>query len=119
MHAEEVFIPQSVTEAVASCEGKIVAVGTTSLRALESAAVGCRSIRSGSFSTELFVTPGYQFNVVDALVTNFHMPRSTLMVLVSSFAGRDHIMRAYTEAVERHYRFLSFGDAMYIAGHKR
>lgn len=114
MHAEEVSVPQETAQSIARATGRIVAVGTTSLRALESAAVGRRKIQPGRFKTSLYVTPGYEFQVVDSLVTNFHMPRSTLLVLVAAFAGRDAILAAYHEALRRGYRFLSFGDAMLI-----
>lgn len=107
-------------------EGKrIIAVGTTSARVLEAVAINSREsgvgspkrkylIDVGEGETDLFIYPGYEFKVVDALITNFHLPRSTLLLLVSAFAGRDLIMRAYQEAIERRYRFFSFGDAMLI-----
>ena len=91
----------------------MIAVGTTSVRALESAfdpQEGCAVPVEGS--TSLFILPGYRFRLVDALVTNFHVPRSTLIMMVSAFAGRELVMKAYAEAIERRYRFLSFGDAM-------
>jgi S-adenosylmethionine:tRNA ribosyltransferase-isomerase len=88
-------------------------VGTTSLRALESAARD-GVLRAGSGETDLFITPGYQFNVVDRLVTNFHLPRSTLLMLVCAFGGMDLLLRAYAHAVAARYRFFSYGDAMLI-----
>ena len=92
-----------------------MAVGTTVVRTLESAArAGDGSIRAGAASTELFITPGFRFRVVDALVTNFHLPRSTLLMLVSAFAGRERVLAAYEEAVTRGYRFYSYGDAMFL-----
>jgi S-adenosylmethionine:tRNA ribosyltransferase-isomerase len=107
--------------------GRIVAVGTTSVRALETAALirnpeppvapqacGWSTVTALEGPTDLYITPGHRFRVVDALITNFHLPRSTLLVLVSAFAGRDTIRRAYAEAIERDYRFYSFGDAMLI-----
>ena len=97
--------------------GRIVAVGTTSVRTLESAANRAEpGERVGAFSgpTALFILPGYTFRAVDMLVTNFHLPRSTLLMLVSAFAGREHILAAYQTAVEMNYRFFSFGDAMLI-----
>jgi len=96
--------------------GRIVAVGTTSARTLETAAArfGPGKIEACSGWTDIFIYPGYTFLLVDALLTNFHLPRSTLVMLVSAFAGRDNIMRAYREAIERKYRFFSFGDAMFI-----
>lgn len=114
MHAEHVTIPDETASAIANASGRVIGVGTTVLRALESAAVGTREVNAGSFSTSLFITPGYQFKVVDSLVTNFHMPKSTLLVLVSAFAGREHILNAYAQAQSAAYRFLSFGDAMFI-----
>ncbi|HON88869.1 MAG TPA: S-adenosylmethionine:tRNA ribosyltransferase-isomerase, partial [Spirochaetales bacterium] len=95
-------------------QGKpIVAVGTTSLRALESAWDG-EKLQAGTNTTRIFIYPGYQFNVVDALFTNFHTPESTLLMLVSAFAGREVILKAYQEAIEQKYRFFSYGDAMLI-----
>lgn len=94
--------------------GRIIAVGTTSCRTLESASTPDGVLHVGDGWTEIFIYPGYQFHVVDALITNFHLPKSTLMMLVSALAGRDHIMNAYAEAVKDRYRFFSFGDAMFI-----
>ena len=94
--------------------GRIIAVGTTSCRTLESASTPDGVLHAGDGWTEIFIYPGYQFHVVDALITDFHLPKSTLMMLVSALAGRDHIMNAYAEAVKDRYRFFSFGDAMFI-----
>ncbi len=94
--------------------GRIVAVGTTSARTLESAADSDGLLHARTGATRLFITPGYRFKVVDVQLTNFHMPRSTLLLLISAFAGREHILHAYAEAVRERYRFLSFGDAMLI-----
>lgn len=94
--------------------GKIVAVGTTSLRTLESAAGEDGILRAGSGWTDIFIYPGYRFKLIDRLITNFHLPESTLVMLVSALAGKDNIMAAYEEAVKERYRFFSFGDAMYI-----
>lgn len=94
--------------------GRIVAVGTTTLRALESAAVSGQLV-AGSRDTDIFITPGFAFRVVDVLVTNFHLPKSTLMMLVSAFAGHEHIMALYRHAIEQRYRFFSYGDAMLLA----
>lgn len=116
MHAEYYTIPDHTARAVAraKAEGRrVVAAGTTVVRALESAS-GKDTVRAGSGETALFIKPGFQFQIVDALLTNFHLPRSTLLVLVCAFAGREPIFRAYREAVERRYRFFSFGDAMFI-----
>ena len=94
--------------------GRVVAVGTTTTRALESRAVRPGWISPGEGWTNLFIYPGYEFRVVDALITNFHMPKSSLLLLVAAFVGRERLMAAYEEAIENHYRFLSFGDAMLI-----
>ena len=114
MHAERVSVSAEAAEAVNSAKGRVIAVGTTSARTLESAAVGHRRIQPMDGETSLYVTPGYRFQIVDALVTNFHMPRSTLLLLVSALAGTEQIRRAYQEALDGGYRFLSFGDAMLI-----
>ena len=94
--------------------GRIICVGTTSCRTIESSADAQGIVRAGSGDTTIFIYPGYNFKVMDALITNFHLPESTLMMLVSALAGRDHILAAYLEAVEERYRFFSFGDAMLI-----
>ncbi len=114
MHAERVSVSEEAAEIVNNAQGRIVAVGTTSARTLESAAIGPRRIQAMDGETSLYVTPGYAFQVADALVTNFHMPRSTLLLLVSALAGNESIRRAYAEALGENYRFLSFGDAMLI-----
>jgi S-adenosylmethionine:tRNA ribosyltransferase-isomerase len=114
MHAERVSVSEEAAEIVNSAAGRIFAVGTTSARTLESAAIGPRRVQPVDRETSLYVTPGYAFQVVDALVTNFHMPRSTLLLLVSALAGTEAIRRAYAEALQENYRFLSFGDAMLI-----
>lgn len=94
--------------------GRIICVGTTSCRTLESAADENGVLHAGSGWTEIFIYPGYRFKILDALITNFHLPESTLLMLVSALAGRDHVMAAYEEAVKEKYRFFSFGDAMFI-----
>ncbi|MBQ1931707.1 MAG: tRNA preQ1(34) S-adenosylmethionine ribosyltransferase-isomerase QueA, partial [Lachnospiraceae bacterium] len=94
--------------------GRIIAVGTTSSRTLESATDENGILQAGSGNTEIFIYPGYRFKMVDALITNFHLPQSTLIMLVSALAGRDHVMAAYEEAVQERYRFFSFGDACFI-----
>ena len=114
MHAERVRVSEEAAEIVNAASGRIIAVGTTSARTLESTAVGPRRIAATEGETSLYVTPGYRFQVVDALVTNFHMPRSTLLLLVSALAGTEFIRRAYQAALDENYRFLSFGDAMLI-----
>jgi S-adenosylmethionine:tRNA ribosyltransferase-isomerase len=117
MHEERYEVPSSTAEAIAETRargGRVVAVGTTSLRALESCAAG-GSVRAGEGTTNLFVFPGFRFNVVDALLTNFHLPQSTLLLLVCAFGGTDRVLAAYREAVERRYRFYSYGDAMLVS----
>jgi len=116
MHAETIEVSAQTVAAVVATRargGRVVAVGTTSVRALESAA------RSGELTpfqgdTDIFITPGYQFQVVDALLTNFHLSESTLLMLVCAFAGYDEVMAAYRHAVEQQYRFFSYGDAMFL-----
>jgi S-adenosylmethionine:tRNA ribosyltransferase-isomerase len=114
MHGEWYTISPEAAAVINATRGRIVAVGTTCVRTLESAAVGRRQVRPGSAETRLYITPGYAFQVVEALITNFHMPRTTMLVLVSAFAGREFVLQAYQEAVREKYRFLSFGDAMLI-----
>lgn len=94
--------------------GRVICIGTTSCRTVESAADEDGLVQAGSGETSIFIYPGYSFKVLDALITNFHLPESTLMMLVSALAGRDHVMTAYEEAVKERYRFFSFGDAMFI-----
>lgn len=116
MHHEWLEVSQDVVDAVASCKargGRVVAVGTTSVRSLESAARD-GVLKPFSGDTDIFIFPGRPFHVVDALVTNFHLPESTLLMLVSAFAGYPETMAAYAAAVERGYRFFSYGDAMFI-----
>ena len=116
MHREDYSVPEETAAAVnrAKAEGRpVLAVGTTSVRTLESAWLD-GSLRAGSGSTRIFLYPGRSFRVVDALFTNFHTPESTLLMLVSAFAGRDLILKAYEEAVRLRYRFFSYGDAMLI-----
>jgi S-adenosylmethionine:tRNA ribosyltransferase-isomerase len=116
MHTEWFEVPQATVEAIAQARargGRVVAVGTTTLRALESAARS-GTLPAGHGDTALFITPGFTFQVVDRLITNFHLPRSTLMMLVSAFAGHAHIMALYRHAIESRYRFFSYGDAMLL-----
>jgi S-adenosylmethionine:tRNA ribosyltransferase-isomerase len=118
MHAERYTVPQALLDAVRRTrerQGRVVAVGTTVARSLESAAAE-GELRAGGGDTRLFIRPGYAFRVVDALVTNFHLPESTLLMLVSAFAGRERILAAYAHAVQAGYRFFSYGDAMLIEG---
>ena len=93
---------------------RVICVGTTSCRTIESAADENGMLRESSGWTEIFIYPGYQFKVLDCLITNFHLPESTLLMLVSALAGREHVLAAYEEAVKEGYRFFSFGDAMFI-----
>ncbi len=134
MHEEWYSVPEETARAIRQCTGRVVAVGTTTVRCLESAAAigasgqsgpgeqACaplpgsrtRSLQAGSGRTRLYITPGYRFQAVDALLTNFHMPRSSLLILISAFAGLETVRAAYREALEHDYRFLSFGDAMFL-----
>ncbi len=121
MHCEQFDIPEATARAVAETRaagGRIIAVGTTSLRALESAALVDGAVRFGPSETEIFITPGFRFHVVDCLITNFHLPRSTLLMLVSAFAGLSTIRTAYAHAVAQRYRFFSYGDAMLLERQK-
>lgn len=113
MHRERYEVPAATAEAIRSASGRVIAVGTTALRTLEAAHDG-DAVRAGPGSTDLFVTPGYRFRAVRGLLTNFHLPRSTLLMLVSAFAALPRIQAAYGEAVARRYRFFSYGDAMLI-----
>jgi D-3-phosphoglycerate dehydrogenase len=117
MHAETFSISAPGAEAInaARANGKrVIAVGTTCVRTLEYASNSDGAVQAGSGNCDLFIYPGYRFKTVDAMITNFHLPQSTLLMLVSAFAGREHIMSAYREAIQRRYRFFSYGDAMFI-----
>ncbi len=116
IHAEKIIVSQQVVDQVTACKkrgGRVIAVGTTVARALESAAQE-GNIASCEMDTRLFIYPGYKFKVIDALITNFHLPKSTLLMLVSAFAGYETVMAAYQHAVTEKYRFYSYGDAMFI-----
>lgn len=116
MHSERYSIPEGTVSAIARCRasgGRVIAVGTTVARTLEYAAAG-RMPMAGEGEADIFIYPGYEFKVVDALVTNFHLPESTLLMLVAAFAGRELVLDAYRLAVERKFRFYSYGDAMFI-----
>jgi S-adenosylmethionine:tRNA ribosyltransferase-isomerase len=116
MHSERYTVPQATVDAIRNAKargGRVVAVGTTSLRALESAA-SAGEMLAGAGETRIFITPGYRFNAVDVLLTNFHLPRSTLLMLVCAFGGMDKMLAAYRHAVQQEYRFFSYGDAMLI-----
>jgi S-adenosylmethionine:tRNA ribosyltransferase-isomerase len=117
MHAERYAIPPETAGAIAAARRdgrRVIAAGTTVLRALEGAALRDGTVHAGEGETDLFVTPGFGFRVVDALLTNFHLPRSTLLVLVAAFAGYRRVRSAYRDAIAEHYRFFSFGDAMFV-----
>jgi len=117
MHSEWYTVPQETADAIArtrAAGGRVVAVGTTSARALESAAAQQLPLRATQGDTRLFITPGYRFQVLDALITNFHLPQSTLLMMVSALAGMEPIRRAYAHAIANRYRFFSYGDAMFI-----
>ena len=117
MHSEDFSIPEATAEVICRAKaegGRVVAVGTTCVRTLEYASDDQGRIEPGRGACDLFVYPGYRFKVVDAMITNFHLPRSTLLMLVAAFAGRERILAAYREAIDRGYRFFSYGDAMMI-----
>jgi S-adenosylmethionine:tRNA ribosyltransferase-isomerase len=118
MHSEWASVPQATVDAVAQCKargGRVVCVGTTVIRALESAALANGAPTAGARETDIFITPGFRFNVADRLLTNFHLPKSTLLMLVSAFAGREAIRAAYAHAIAQRYRFFSYGDAMLLS----
>ncbi len=118
MHSEFCIVPEETANIINETKkngGRVVAVGTTSCRTLESFAAEDGTIAPSSGWTDIFIYPGYKFKCIDALVTNFHLPESTLIMLVSALAGREHILNAYKTAVEQRYRFFSFGDAMFIS----
>jgi len=117
MHRERYVLPQETVDAIAACRarsGRVVAVGTTSVRTLEGCVHACGELRAHESETDIFITPGYKFKVVDILLTNFHLPKSTLLMLVSAFAGYDHIRELYAHAIAQRYRFFSYGDAMLL-----
>ena len=114
MHGEVCEISEETAEAIARAQGRIIAVGTTTVRTLESFATGHRRGKGGKMNSKLFISPGYEFRVIDGMFTNFHMPRTTMMLMISALAGTDTVRQAYAEAIEERYRFLSFGDSMLI-----
>jgi S-adenosylmethionine:tRNA ribosyltransferase-isomerase len=117
MHSEFYMIEESEAEKINETKkngGRVICVGTTSCRTIESAAEPDGTLRAKSGWTEIFIYPGYQFKVLDCLITNFHLPESTLVMLVSALAGREHVLHAYEEAIEKRYRFFSFGDACFF-----
>ncbi len=117
MHAEYCVIPQETADVINETKGRggrVICVGTTSCRTIESWAAEDGTLKASAGWTSIFIYPGYKFKVLDALITNFHLPQSTLIMLVSALAGREHVLAAYAEAVRERYRFFSFGDAMFI-----
>jgi S-adenosylmethionine:tRNA ribosyltransferase-isomerase len=125
MHSEWYSLPQETAEAITrtrAAGGRVVAVGTTSVRVLETAAQAqgidaehrTQPVTAGEGWSRLYIRPGYRFGLVDAMITNFHLPRTTLLMLVSAFVGRELVLSAYDEAIRERYRFYSFGDAMFI-----
>ena len=121
MHSEYYQVTEEAANTINETKrngGRVICVGTTSCRTVESAADEQGMVQPGCDNTEIFIYPGYRFKVLDALITNFHLPESTLVMLVSALAGREHILHAYEEAIREKYRFFSFGDAMFIAGLK-
>lgn len=117
MHSEFYMVEESESKKVNDTKaagGRVICVGTTSCRTIESAAGADGTLKAGSGWTEIFIYPGYQFKILDCLITNFHLPESTLVMLVSALAGREHVLEAYQQAIKERYRFFSFGDAMFI-----
>ncbi|OGT25153.1 MAG: tRNA preQ1(34) S-adenosylmethionine ribosyltransferase-isomerase QueA [Gammaproteobacteria bacterium RIFCSPLOWO2_02_FULL_42_14] len=120
MHREWITVTSTLCEKIHACRargGRVIAVGTTVVRALETVAQS-GTLQAFSGDTTIFIRPGFQFKIVDALITNFHLPKSTLLMLVCAFVGFDRIMRAYREAIDKHYRFFSYGDAMFLQREK-
>ena len=120
MHSEFYIVDEEEAEKINRTKregGRVICVGTTSCRTLESAAGEDGVLKAGSGWTDIFIYPGYRFKILDGLITNFHLPESTLVMLVSALAGREHVLAAYEEAIREKYRFFSFGDAMFIASH--
>lgn len=122
MHSEFYMIEESEAEKINAAKaagGRVICVGTTSCRTIESAAGEDGILKAGSGWTDIFIYPGYQFKILDCLITNFHLPESTLVMLVSALAGRDHVLHAYSEAIKEKYRFFSFGDACFFTDLKK
>ncbi len=114
MHGEVCRVSEETAAAIENCTGRIIAVGTTTARTLESFAIGPRRVEAGEKRTSIFIRPGYEWRIVEGLFTNFHMPKTTMMMMISALAGRQNIIRAYAHATQHRYRFLSFGDSMLI-----
>ena len=119
MHSEMYMISAEAAEKINAARdrgNRVICVGTTSCRTIESAADEAGRLKASSGETDIFIYPGYEFKVLDCLITNFHLPESTLVMLVSALAGRENVLNAYQEAIKERYRFFSFGDAMFITG---
>ena len=114
MHGELCEISPSSADLINHASGRVIAVGTTSVRTLESLAIGPKMVQAGSRQTKLFIRPGYEFRIVDGMFTNFHLPRTTMLVMLSAMVGRNSLLDAYRHAVKKRYRFLSFGDSMLV-----
>lgn len=114
MFGEACRVPPETATLIARCTGRIIAVGTTTVRTLESMATGPREVATGEMVSRLFIRPGYTFKVIDGMFTNFHLPKTTMLMMISALAGRPHVLRAYAHALAGGYRFLSFGDSMLI-----
>ena len=117
MHSEFYMVEEEEAKKINDTKaagGRVICVGTTSCRTIESAAGEDGILKAGSGWTEIFIYPGYRFRILDCLITNFHLPESTLVMLVSALAGREHVLHAYEEAIREHYRFFSFGDACFF-----
>ncbi|MFZ4506843.1 MAG: tRNA preQ1(34) S-adenosylmethionine ribosyltransferase-isomerase QueA [Fimbriimonas sp.] len=114
MHGEVCEVPEATSDAIRDCRGRVIAVGTTTVRTLETMAVGRRTVEPGQRVSTLFIRPGYDFKVIDGMFTNFHLPKTTMLAMISALAGQCFVLSAYEEAIRYHYRFLSFGDSMLI-----
>ncbi|CAN5518134.1 tRNA preQ1(34) S-adenosylmethionine ribosyltransferase-isomerase QueA [soil metagenome] len=114
MHGERCSISPKTADAVSRCGGRIIAVGTTTVRTLESFAMGRRLVKSGEMSTQIFIQPGFEFQIIDGMFTNFHLPKTTMLMMISALASREMVLDAYKSAIQERYRFLSFGDSMLI-----
>ena len=114
MHTESYFIPKETADIINNKKGSLVAIGTTSLRCLEANFKKFGKIKEGYDETDIFICPPYNFKVVDKLLTNFHLPKSTLLMLVSAFSSREIILNAYNEAIKNNYRFFSYGDCTFL-----
>ncbi len=114
MHGEVCRLPESTADLVNACRGRVIAVGTTSARTLESFAIEKGKVEPGEHRTSIFIRPGYEWKIVQGMFTNFHMPRTTMLMMISALAGKPNILKAYEHAIQQRYRFLSFGDSMLI-----